>query len=181
MQCRSKSPSDQASESRRRVCQLVFLLPFLAACEKAKRPGLQSGMALPSVELPLLDGGNYLFAENSAPCLINFWATWCPPCRAEMPSLNRLYRDYAGRGLGVFAISVDEDAHLVREFVRKASLDFPILLDQGGRAVVQGFGVGAFPTSFLVNRQARVSGVWLGERDWDAADIRASIDQLLLG
>jgi peroxiredoxin len=158
-----------------------LLLPILTACERAKRgAGLQSGMALPSVELPILDGGRYLFAEKSAPCLINFWATWCLPCRAEMASLNRLCKDYAGRGLGVFAVSVDEDAHLVREFIRQARLDFLILLDPGGKVTEPGFGVSAFPTSFLVDRQARVGGVWVGERNWDAADIRTTLEQLIL-
>lgn len=137
-------------------------------------------MALPSVELPVLDGGSYLFAEKSAPCLINFWATWCPPCRAEMASLNRLCKDYAGRGLRVFAVSVDEDAHLVREFIRQAGLDFPILLDPGGKVMALDFGVSAFPTSFLVGRRARVGGVWVGERNWDASNVRASLEQLIL-
>lgn len=182
MPFRSKKPSKQASASRRRFCQQSLLLPLLAACGKPKRSqGLQPGVALPPVELPLLNGGAYLLADKSMPCLVNFWATWCPPCRAEMASLNRLYKDYAERGMGVFAVSVDEDTHLVREFVRQVKLDLPVLLDPGGRVFVQGFGVDAFPTSFLVNRQARVGGVWVGERNWDAADIRASIDQLILG
>ncbi|MCG2577183.1 TlpA family protein disulfide reductase [Dechloromonas sp. XY25] len=138
-------------------------------------------MALPAVELPLLNGGNYLFTEKSAPCLINFWATWCPPCRAEMAALNRLYADYAGRGLGVIAVSVDEDAHLVREFVRTEGLALPILLDRGSRLASSAFGVSAYPTSLLVNGQARVSAVWLGERDWDAAGVRTAIVQSLGG
>lgn len=138
-------------------------------------------MALPTVELPLLNGGNYLFTEKSTPCLINFWATWCPPCRAEMAALNRLHADYAGRGLGVITVSVDEDTNLVREFVRKEALDLPVLLDRGGSLSTSAFGVRAFPTSLLVNGQARVSAVWLGERDWDAADVRAAIVQSLGG
>lgn len=94
-----------------------------------------------------------------------------------MASLNSLYKDYAARGLGVFAVSVDEDAHLVREFVRQTGLEFPVALDPGGRVAASMFGVRAYPTSFLINRQARVSEVWVGERNWAAADIRASIDQ----
>ncbi len=159
-----------------------MLLPLLAACDRAERnPGPQTGMVLPSVELPLLNGGNYLFTEKSTPCLINFWATWCPPCRAEMAALNRLSADYAARGLGVVAVSVDEDANLVREFVRKEALTLPVLLDRGSKLATSAFGVRALPTSLLVNGQARVSAVWLGERDWDAADVRAAIVQSLGG
>lgn len=182
MPFRSKNPSDPSNASRRRFCQQALLLPLLAACEKAERsPGPQSGMALPAVELPLLNGGNYLFTEKSTPCLINFWATWCTPCRAEMAALNRLHADYAARGLSVIAVSVDEDANLVREFVRKEALTLPVLLDRGSKLATSAFGVRALPTSLLVNGQARVSAVWLGERDWDTADVRAAITQSLGG
>jgi thiol-disulfide isomerase/thioredoxin len=159
----------------------VLGLPtLLLACDKkALTPALRPGMPLPLVELPVLDGTAHRLGDMSAPCLINFWATWCPPCRAEMASLNRLHKDYAGRGLGVFAVSIDEDAHLIREFVRQVGLELPILLDPGGRVTASVFGVGSFPTSFLVDHQARVSNIWIGERNWDAADIRAAMDQLI--
>ena len=135
-------------------------------------------MPLPAVELPVLDGEARPLAKAASPVLINFWATWCPPCRAEMASLNRLMRDYGGRGLGIQAVSVDTDAHLVREYVRQSPLAFPVLLDPGGR-VASEFGITAFPTTFLVDRAARVSDVWVGDRNWDAPDVRQAIDRLV--
>lgn len=96
-----------------------------------------------------------------------------------MASLDRLYKAYAARGLRVIAVSVDEDAHLVREFVRQTSLEFLILLDQGGAVAARQFGVSMFPTTFLINRQARVSDIWTGERNWDDTTIRTSVSQLI--
>ena len=175
----SKKPSKKAIESRRRFFwQLLALPSLLQSCDKADlSPGFHVGASLPSFELHLLDGERQRLGEASTPCLINFWATWCPPCRAEMASLNRLYGEYQHRGLTVFAISVDDDPHLVREFVRQIPLDFPILLDPGGRVTATMFGVAAFPTTFLITNQALVDEIWIGERNWEAADIRASIDR----
>lgn len=101
-----------------------------------------------------------------------------------MASLNRLARDFAdqgedGQGLRLLAVSVDDDTHLVREFVRREPLEFPVLLDPGARASVSRFGVGAFPTTVMVDRQGRIAYAWVGERDWDAAEMRAAIRRTL--
>jgi thiol-disulfide isomerase/thioredoxin len=133
-------------------------------------------MTFAPVELPVLDGGLFRLGDASFPCLVNFWATWCPPCRAEMASLNRLHRDFASRGLGIYAVSVDEDTHLVREYVRQSPLEFAVLLDSGGKLASR-IGIAAYPTTLLLDRSARVSSIWVGERNWDAAEIRATIDR----
>lgn len=127
---------------------------------------------LPDVRLQEIDAEGALLPLANFPCLINFWATWCPPCRAEMASLNRLFLTYRAQGLGVFAVSVDEDAHLVREFLVKLPLAFPILLDPGAMHAKQDFRVAEFPTTFLVDRSRRIRDVWVGERDWDAPEVR---------
>lgn len=178
---RSKKASDKVDDSRRHfVWQAVLLPPLLLSCDRWGQPQpLRPGMSLPSLELPLLDGKGYRLGESLAPALINFWATWCPPCRAEMASLDRLYNAYATRGLRVIAVSVDDDAHLVREFLRQTPLEFPILLDQGGTVTARRFGVSMFPTTFLINRQGQVSDIWIGERNWDETAIRTSIAQLI--
>ena len=137
-------------------------------------------MTFAPVELPVLDGSPFRLGDASLPCLINFWATWCPPCRAEMASLNRLHRDFAARGLGIVAVSVDEDTHLVREYVRQSPLEFAVLLDTGGKLASR-IGVSAYPTTFLLDKAARVSSIWVGDRNWDAAEIRATIGRVLGG
>ncbi|MBS1197904.1 MAG: Peroxiredoxin [Proteobacteria bacterium] len=96
-----------------------------------------------------------------------------------MASLNRLYLAYRSQGLEVLAISVDEDIHLVREFLVKLTLDFPILLDRGAVRTKQEFKVTRFPTTFLVDRSQRIRNIWIGERDWDAPAIRSEVAALL--
>lgn len=96
-----------------------------------------------------------------------------------MPSLNRLHRDFSGRGLAVFGIAVDDDLNLVREYQRRQQLDFAILLDPGGRLARSEFAVPGFPTSWLVDREGLCRDVWVGERDWDAPATRAAVANLL--
>lgn len=85
--------------------------------------------------------------------------------------MNRLYLAYHDRGLGVLAVSVDEDIHLVREFLVKSPLAFPILLDEGGVQAKKAFRVTEFPTTFLVDRSRHIRDVWRGGRDWDTPEV----------
>jgi len=167
--------------NRRAFCRLLLLLPAaLAGCDEAPPPPGPSLGRLPALAMPMLDApAAYPLGEAATPCLINFWATWCPPCRAEMASLNRLYRDLRGRGLQVLAVSIDRDLHLVREFLLQTPLDFPILLDPDGELASRVFRVAAYPTTWLVAPGGVVRDVWVGERDWDAPAIRARVAALL--
>jgi peroxiredoxin len=87
--------------------------------------------------------------------LVNFWATWCPPCRKEMPDLDTLYRRFAGQGLVVLAVS-DDDAAKVRAFVEKGKFHFPVLLDPDSK-VSQAFHVNGIPKTFIYDRQGRLA------------------------
>ncbi|MBS1142910.1 MAG: alkyl hydroperoxide reductase/Thiol specific antioxidant/Mal allergen [Proteobacteria bacterium] len=97
-----------------------------------------------------------------------------------MPSLNRLYRDYQAKGLTVVAISVDEDVHLVREYLLQLNLAFPIALDPAAKRASEDFGVLVYPTSLLVDGRGIVREVWQGERDWDSPSVRTACDALFL-
>lgn len=135
------------------------------------------GRQLPALSLNDLDGVSRTLAGG--PCLLNFWATWCAPCRAEMAALNRLHRHFSGAGLAVVGISVDEDPNLVREYLHRHGLEFTILLDPGARLARAEFAVSGLPTSLLVDREHRCREVWVGERDWDAPAIRTALAALL--
>ena len=95
-----------------------------------------------------------------------------------MASLNRLFNDYRTKGLGVFAISVDDDIHLVREFLLQLPLSFPILLDPGGKRARKDYGIIVYPTTFLVARNGVVNDIWVGERNWDASAVRVACNAL---
>lgn len=113
------------------------------------------------------------------PILLNVWATWCDPCREEMPSFERLYRDYRARGLRIVAVSIDNPGttQLVRDFVKEYGLSFDILQDPGS-AIMSAFGVLGLPETFVISR----SGIIIARRyvaDWDLPANRTLIDSLV--
>ena len=87
--------------------------------------------------------------------LVNFWATWCPPCRKEMPDLNALYKRYRGKGLVILSISDEPDAK-VRSFLADKQYQYPILLDPG-RKVNEAFSIEGIPKSFVFNRDGKLA------------------------
>jgi len=134
---------------------------------------------MPAVELPALDGQPYALLPGNGPFLLNFWATWCLPCRLEMKSLDRAHDALGPRGLKVIGISVDSDIFLVREFLLRERIKFPILLDRESEMASRRFMVTAYPSTFLVDAVGRISEIWLGGRDWDLPEIRASLESVL--
>lgn len=116
--------------------------------------------------------------------LLNIWATWCPPCRQEMPSLERLNEQLAGRGLSVVAVSVDESARpdgtrgIVANFVKRYGLRFPVLLDPRGH-VEDLYGVDALPTTFLIDREGRIRRKVVGGAQWDRPPYSDLVRKLL--
>ena len=110
--------------------------------------------------------------------LLNFWATWCLECRAEMPVLERLHRDYAPRGLTVVAVNFREEPGTVRQYARQLRLTIPLVLDAAGD-IRQSYGVIGLPTSFLIGRDGRAVARAIGPRDWAGPEARALIESLL--
>ena len=103
-----------------------------------------------------MDGKTYsLAALKGRVVLLNFWATWCPPCRKEMPDLEKLYRRYQDKGLTVVAVS-DEDRATVEQFLAKSPYSFPVALDPG-KKVNTAFSVDGIPKSFVFDRQGRLA------------------------
>jgi peroxiredoxin len=110
--------------------------------------------------------------------LINFWATWCLPCRIEMPSMEKLYAKFNNDGFTILAIDMLEDADGVRAFKEEYKLNFPILLDSDG-SVAQFYGVMSIPTTYIVDREGYIIGGAIGARDWADESAFMLIDQLL--
>jgi cytochrome c biogenesis protein CcmG/thiol:disulfide interchange protein DsbE len=111
--------------------------------------------------------------------LVNIWATWCVPCRAEMPAMERVYQDLAPRGFKIAAVSIDEgNPDDVREFGQELGLTFDLLHDRSTtvRQIYQTTGV---PESFLVNRDGIIVKRLIGEHDWDSGVNRELIARLL--
>jgi peroxiredoxin len=98
--------------------------------------------------------------------LINFWATWCPPCLEEMPAMERLYRQHRDGGFTLVAVSVDADSKLVAPFVTARKFSFPVALDPSMN-MANTYGVRALPSSFIVARDGTLAALAIGPRHWD--------------
>ena len=110
--------------------------------------------------------------------LVNFWATWCPPCQQEMASMERLYQRYRDRGFTILAVSIDRNVPAVAPFVKGFGLTFPIGLDPES-AVAGTYRVYALPTTIVVDRAGRMAAGAAGARDWDSPAASAVIETLL--
>ncbi len=111
--------------------------------------------------------------------LLNFWATWCPPCRKEMPSMERLHRAYRERGLVVLAVSQDEaPLEEVRRFAVSLGLTFPVWHDRD-REAARHFSLPGVPTSYLIAHDGQLAWRVLGEYDWDGREAHGAVELLL--
>lgn len=171
----------KATAGRRSFLCRMGVSPFLvAACGRDEGGSLLAvGKAMPVLDLPDLDGRSGRIGGGGLPLLINFWATWCRPCRAEMGGLDRLHRKFSNAGLSVIGVSIDTDANLVREFILQQGFVFPIFLDRAGEKTLGSLRIGAFPTTVLVRRDGAVADVVVGERNWDEGPARDGVLALL--
>jgi peroxiredoxin len=96
--------------------------------------------------------------------LLNFWATWCPPCKAEMPDLEALYREHgAARGFAVLGINMQEEVGVVRAFAERQGVTFPLLLDTDGEVATRQFAIRSLPTTLIIDREGRIRDAWHGQ------------------
>ena len=135
------------------------------------------GVAAPSLAAPTVAGGRIeLKAHEGKVVLVDFWATWCPPCVAAMPDLQRVHQDYHDRGFMVLGVNQEPgQVERVRRFMRRRGITFPSLVDPGGLS--RGWGVYTFPTSFLIGRDGTIRTVYRGPAS--AARLRRDIEDAL--
>ncbi len=153
----------------------------------AERKGyaLQPGSEAPGFRLPALAGGEFdLASQRGKIVVLNFWATWCPPCVAEMPSLERLHRALAPEGLSVVTVSADEDEAELRRFVSEQALTLPVLKDPGGRVAASAYRTTGYPETFILDRDGRLLQHVVGPAEWDLpeklADFRRRVGSATL-
>lgn len=134
----------------------------------------------PPLRLMDLEGAWHDLADyRGQVVMVNFWASWCPPCVHEMPSMERLRQRYSDRPVRILAVNMAEDPAVVRRFlVDVVQVGFTVLMDTDG-AVLQRWKVSAFPTSFLIGRRGTIRYALYGAIDWDQPDVHDKIQRLL--
>jgi len=154
-------------------CSLISV----AAAAKELKPW--SGGRTPPLLLRDIDGKSHNLADyRGQVVLVNFWATWCEPCRDEMPAIQRLSNKLAGKPFVVLAVNLDEPESRIRNFLSKMPLDFPILVDQE-KAVTKAWKVRVLPMSFIVGRDGRIRYSLTGELAWDHDSVVSLLAELM--
>ena len=139
----------------------------------------QAAIEAPDFEVRTPDGGSLRLRDfRGQVVFLTFWATWCVPCRREMPAMEKLYREFRDQGFTIVALDLNEPIAAVRAFVKELGLTFPVGIDPAmvNFAV---YGGRALPTSYLIGRDGLILGIVIGPREWDSEDARRYIESLL--
>ena len=137
-------------------------------------------MLAPNFILETLDGDTLNLKDfKGKAILLNFWATWCVPCKDELPSMQKLYESLRFDGFEIIAISIDrENKEKIKKYVKKYSLTFPVLLDPSQK-VRKNYYIMGLPTSYLIGSDGKLKGFISGARNWGSADSKNMFSDLI--
>jgi thiol-disulfide isomerase/thioredoxin len=137
-----------------------------------------AGGKTPALKLADADGRERSLAEwRGKTVVVNFWATWCEPCREEMPSLERLKARLSGKAFDVLAVNVGESPERVARFTREVPVTFPIVYDKDS-AMAKTWKVRGYPTSYVLGPDGRIRYYFVGELDWASDEVVRAIEAL---
>ena len=144
------------------------------------RQGEASIAGKPAQDFPLTLAGKSarLSDLKGKVVVLNFWATWCPPCVEETPSLNRLEKYIDSRGGMVLGVSIDEDGAAYEQFLRDHSVVFPTYRD-ATKKTASDYGTSIFPETYIIDRRGKIARKFVGEQQWDSAEMLAYFDAVL--
>ncbi|MCX8071651.1 MAG: TlpA family protein disulfide reductase [Candidatus Binatia bacterium] len=154
---------------------LLFALVLVLQSQRRER----ARFAAPSFQVQTLDGRTVRLEDYRGRVLfLNFWATWCPPCREEMPSMQRVHQRFAQRPFAMLAISQDASPEPVRAFANSLRLSFPIGLDPKGE-LPERYGVTGFPETFIIDPEGKVVRHVVGPLEWDDPEAIAYLEEVI--
>ncbi|HHJ18585.1 MAG TPA: TlpA family protein disulfide reductase [Gammaproteobacteria bacterium] len=152
-----------------RILSLFTLIVWLASPAIAEQSltKLTPAVTAPGFTLADMDGKKHKLSDyRGRPVIINFWATWCPPCRAELPSMNKAWTKIKDQGIDMLAVNVGEDEDTIFAFMSDYPIDFTILLDESGDMITH-WPVKGLPTTFVINPEGKLVYRAIGGREWD--------------
>ena len=158
---------------------LSLLLVCVAVAGDAQELKPWTGGAAPALVLRDLEGKRHRLEDyRGKVVLVNFWATWCEPCREEMPSIGRLRGSLAGRPFEVLAVNLGESEARIRRFIERVPMHFPVLLDRD-TGVAKAWQARVLPASYVLGPDGNIRLSILGELDWSQESVRRAIVGLL--
>ncbi len=138
---------------------LLLILTFAPGCDSED---IQKKEPSPEFTLKLFDGGNFRSADfKGKPLVINFWASWCIPCKVEAPMLEKSYQYYRKKGVGFVAVAVQDTEVKAREFVRENGITLPTGLDESDE-LMKAFGVFGLPTTYIIDGEGMIRNTHIG-------------------
>ena len=177
-------------QTQRRILYLILLAAGLVwvflsidrsgTSTAGKIPAPQTGFLAPDFELKTIEGKSIKLSDlHGQPVLINLWATWCPPCRAEMQTLETVYNDYKDQGFIILAVNMtsQDDSQAIIPFVEEQGITYPILLDDKGE-IAQAYQMKSLPSSYFIGRDGIVHEVVIGGPMAEAT-LRTRIEEIL--
>ena len=187
---RSKTPAQERCRKGLLKALLLIAALFFVSCNRSAEVGLNPGDLAPEVALTDIDGKPQKLSDfRGKIVLLNFWASWCTPCIAEMPSLQRLQQKLESKGFSVVTVAVDDEVETLKKFRRRFGLSFPILLDVKGESKKE-YKISGYPETFILNRKGQMvlfsdpengmpSVRIVGPRRWDEPNAIVRIEKLL--
>jgi peroxiredoxin len=170
------------------VALTVAVMAMLASgkfLDKSRKPGSMhligdvKGIPAPDFSLLTLDGKKVKLSDyRGKAVLLNFWATWCPPCIEELPSLNAFQRRFANSGVVVLGISVDKDEKLYRDFLAKARVSFLTARDPDNKINAE-YGTLKFPETYIIDARGKVVRKIISNTDWMSERMLKDVESLL--
>ena len=167
------------STARRRLAVLGAMFALFGGVVASTAEALDAGAKAPEISLKDLSGKTVDLASLAGKVVIlDFWATWCAPCREEMPELQKFYTKYHAKGLEIVGISVDKGPDGIKDFISKLKVTFPVVHDEGHK-VADKYAPPRMPSSYIIDKKGVVRYVHGGYRAGDAATFEKEIQELL--
>ncbi len=163
------------------IAGVILLILVLVPKKGPQGPRIiGEGDRAPEFRLPGFDGKQVGLSDfRGKVVMVHFWATWCPPCVEELPTIDKLYRDFFGKDFQILAVSVDEDgARSVSDFMQRNRMNLPVLLNPD-RSVAGKYGTFKFPETYIVDRSGIVKFKVIGPHDWNDPVARKAIQDMI--